>query len=169
MKLLTIESKPTLVLRSLVTARTLVAEKNRELTGPIDELIELVSQFIDEDPSRESAVSNARKVAKILVNAGGVAARESLGVPPPNPLRQEAFIKSSQGFRDPEEAADIADKMHAVEIEVDDDTACCVGGAKYMVSATIYLPIDLDKADKEESLDRGRPTWPKLGDDRLRE
>jgi hypothetical protein len=164
MKLLTIESKPTLVLRSLVTARTLMAEKDHDLTGPIDELIELVSQFIDEEPCRERAVRDARIVAKILLSAGGVAARESLGVAPPNPLRQEAFIKSSQGFRSPEEAADRSDKMHAVEIEVDDDAACCAGGAKYMVSATIYLPIDLDKADKEESLARGRPTWPKLGD-----
>jgi hypothetical protein len=169
MKLLAIESKPTLVLRSLVTARTLMVEKDCDLTGPIDELIELVNQFIDEESSRESAVRNARMVAKILVDLGGDAARESLGVPPPNPLRQAAFIKSSQGFRDPQDAADIAAKMQAIELEVDDDAACCVGGTKYMVSATIYLPIDLDKADKEYSLVSGRPTWPKLEDDGLGE
>lgn len=155
MQLLNLSTKPSLVLRSLLAARTLIAEHNQEFTAPIDELIARVTQYIDEEPRREGAVKDARRVAEILIREGGVAAREGLVVPPPNPIRQQNFFKSSRGYLDDSEAADIASKMHAVEIEVDDDAACCVAGAKYSVTATIYLPIDLDEADEQSSSE-----WP---------
>ena len=144
MELFGIGSKPSLVLRALVTARALIAKHDEELVAPLDELIERVEEYIDEEPAREGAVRDARRVVKILRYHGGDAAREAIGVPPPNPLKQQK-LRSTLLF----DADKIADELNAVVIEVDDEAACRPAGSKYQVSASIFLPVDLTEFDAE--------------------
>jgi hypothetical protein len=91
MQLTLIYSKPSAVLRALTEARLLMANHARELTEALDELIVTASGYIDEqgkepvdqeeeDKLRESAVKDARMVAKILLSHGEDAARAALAV-----------------------------------------------------------------------------------------
>jgi hypothetical protein len=124
MQLSLIYSKPSAVLRALTEARLLMANHARELTEALDELIVTASGYIDEqgkepvdqeeeDKLRESAVKDARMVAKILLSHGGDAARAALGVSPPNPLMQQ-WLRNNILF-DPEGAAS---RLNSVLLEL---------------------------------------------------
>jgi len=137
-----------------------MANHARELTEAMDELIVVASEYIDaqgkvqepgnqedEDQVRESAVEAARMVAKILVSHGGDAARAALGVPPPDPLEQQR-LRSTLLF-DPEGAAS---RLNSVLLEIDDNADHGVAGRHYWVSASLFLPVNLDD---EEGQDKG--------------
>jgi hypothetical protein len=161
MQLSLIYSKPSAILRALTEARLLMANHARELTEAMDELIVVASEYIDaqgkvqelgnqedEDQVRESAVEAARMVAKILVSHGGDAARAALGVPPPDPLEQQR-LRSTLLF----DAEGIASGLNSVILEIDDDADHGTAGRHYRVSASLYLPVNLD----DEELQRSGP------------
>jgi hypothetical protein len=157
MKLSLIYSKPSAVLRALTEARLLMTSHAHELTEALDELIVTASRYIDEqgkepvdqkeeDKLRESAVKDARMVAKILLSHGGDAARAALGVSPPNPLMQE-WLRTNIFF-DPEGAAS---RLNSVLLEIDDDADHGNGGPRhYCVSATLYLPVNCDDDNDDD-------------------
>jgi len=160
MQLSLIYSKPSAVLRALTEARLLMANHARELTEAMDELIVAASHHIDEqgkepepvdqeeeDQVREEAVKDARMVAKILLSRGGDAARAALGVPPPDPLEQQR-LRSTLLF-DPKGAAS---RLNSVLLEIDDNADHGVAGRHYWVSASLFLPVNLDD---EEGQDKG--------------
>jgi len=133
-----------------------MANRARELTEAIDEIIMAASHHIDEqgkDPEpvdqeeeeqvRESAVKAARMVAKILLSHGGDAARAALGVPPPDPLEQHR-LRSTLLF----DAEGIASGLNSVILEIDDDADHGTAGRHYWVSASLYLPVLLDDAEE---------------------
>lgn len=137
MELLSLECRPADLLRSLMTARTLLCEKHSDLVAPLDVLIERVLQHVDEDDVRASAVEAARTVARILLIHGGSAAREALGIPPPDPVRQAYWRnQNSPG------SAEIAETLNSVQLEISDKAACCPGGRGYWVSASLWLPAE---------------------------
>jgi hypothetical protein len=127
--------RPADLLRSLMTARTLLSEKHADQVPPLDALIESVLGQVDQDEYRAGAVRDARKVASILVGHGGNDAREALGMPPPNPIWQEYWRN-----RDVPGSAEIAEHLNCVRLEVSDKAACGPGGYGYWVSASLYLP-----------------------------
>jgi hypothetical protein len=71
-----------------MASRMLLAEKEPSLVAPLDVLIESILGQVDEDGVRASAVEAARTVSSILLRLGGDAAREALGIPPPDPVWQ---------------------------------------------------------------------------------
>jgi hypothetical protein len=162
MQLSLIYSKPSAILRALTEARLLMANHARELTEAMDELIVVASEYIDaqgkvqelgnqedEDQVRESAVEAARMVAKILVSHGGDAARAALGVPPPDPLEQQRL----RSILNPEFVEWAASGLNSVVLEIDDDADHGTAGRHYRVSASLYLPVNLD----DEELQRSGP------------
>jgi hypothetical protein len=159
MQLSLIYSKPSAILRALTEARLLMANHARELTEAMDELIVVASEYIDaqgkvqelgnqedEDQVRESAVEAARMGAKILVSHGGDAARAALGVPPPDPLEQQR-LRSTLLF----DAEGIASGLNSVILEIDDDADHGTAGRHYRVSASLYLPVNLDDEELQLS------------------
>jgi hypothetical protein len=157
-------STPSTVLRALTAASHLMADHDRDQKEAIDELIRATAFFIDqqskeaEDRERkrrereqdeheaagESAIRAARKVAKILIELGGDAARAALGVPPPDPLEQQRL----RSVLNPEfvEVERAASGLNSVILEIDDDADHGVSGSHYWVSANIYLPTDCNPA-----------------------
>jgi len=136
-----------------------MANHARELTEAMDELIVVASEYIDaqgkvqepgnqedEDQVRESAVEAARMVAKILVSHGGDAARAALGVPPPDPLEQQR-LRNTLLF----DAEGIASGLNSVILEIDDDADHGTAGRHYRVSASLYLPVNLDDEELQVS------------------
>src|SRR5712671_5827631 len=159
MQLSLICSKPSAILRALTEARLLMANHARELTEAMDELIVVASEYIDaqgkvqepgnqedEDQVRVSAVEAARMVAKILVSHGGDAARAALGVPPPDPLEQQR-LRNTLLF----DAEGIASGLNSVILEIDDDADHGTAGRHYRVSASLYLPVNLDDEELQVS------------------
>jgi hypothetical protein len=152
MELEVLWAKPSAVLRALTEARLLMANHDAELKDALDELIKSASHHIDEqlddnpykkaedDKVRESAVQAARMVAKILISHGGDAAREALGVPPPNPLEQQK-VRAVVVL----DAEKITSELNSVVLEIDDDADHGPAGRHYRVSANLYLPVDLDE------------------------
>jgi hypothetical protein len=162
---------PSTVLRALTAASHLMANHDEDLKEAIDALIRATAFFIDEqskeaeDRERKrrekaqeeheatgpSAIEDARKVAKILIERGGDAARVALGLPPPDPLEQQRIrARFAELYRlhpewavDPERAAT---GLNSVILEIDDDADHGVSGRHYWVSANIYLPTDCNPA-----------------------
>jgi hypothetical protein len=143
-----IKSEPARVLEVLIKARRAM-EKELENEAPwperyqeIDELIDLTVSYISEDQLRMSAIVDARKVAKVLIENGGEAAREAIGVPPPDHDTQASI----RGKGDDPFFIEMAEKLNAVELKIPDDAACEAGGGAGMwVSAWIFLPVYIDE------------------------
>ena len=137
MELFSLDCRPADLLRSLLASRVLLAEKEPSLVTPVDVLIESILHQIDEDDVRASAVEAARTVSRILLRLGGDAAREALGVPPPDPVWQAYWRnRGSPG------SAEIGDNLNRVQLEISDKAACGVGGHGYWVSATLWFPAE---------------------------
>jgi hypothetical protein len=155
--------KPSVVLRALMEARHLMANHDTDLKDAMDALVRSASEYIDkqevdanpftqaarqkeEDEVRKSAVDAARMVAKILLSRGGDAAREALGVPPPNPLEQQRMRATL--LLEPEKAAS---QLNSVVIEIDDDADHGEAGRHYRVAANLYLPVHLELDERPVS------------------
>jgi hypothetical protein len=118
-----------------MASRVYLAEKEPSLVAPLDVLIEEILHQIDEEDVRASAVEAARTVSSILLRLGGDAAREALGIPPPDPVWQAYWRnRGSPG------SAEIGERLNQIQLEISDKAACGVGGRGYWVSATLWLP-----------------------------